>query len=59
MTNLDYLNLTEQELQKNVFENGRVDIISQVPSNNGTPLFLQDKNLVTQNTNYNNCRRSA
>ena len=56
MTNLDYLNLTEQELQKNVFENGRVDIISQVPSNNGTPLFLQDKNLVTQNTNYNNCR---
>ena len=56
MTNLDYLNLTDRELQKNVFGNGRVDIVSQPSSNNGTPLFLQDKNIVTQNTNYNNCR---
>ena len=45
MANLDYLNLTDQELQKNVFGNGRVDIVSQPPSNNGTPLFLQDKNM--------------
>lgn len=67
MTNLNDLdmykiqNLSNLDIQQKVNENGRIDLISKNTlnnienTNNGTALFLQDKNQVIQNTNYNNC----
>lgn len=54
-------NLSNLDIQQKVNENGRIDLISKNTlnnienTNNGTALFLQDKNQVIQNTNYNNC----
>ncbi|MBI96920.1 hypothetical protein CL656_07240 [bacterium] len=58
MINSDYniSNLTNNELEKKVNENGRIDLLSHNGLNNGTPLFLQDQNLINERTNYNNCR---
>tara|TARA_B100000963_G_C22638461_1_gene678986 strand:+ start:753 stop:1310 length:558 start_codon:yes stop_codon:yes gene_type:complete len=59
MSELKYeeiINLTEHSLSKKVNENGRIDLLSKNTLNNGTPLFLQDKNLIIDKTNYSNCR---
>ena len=54
--NYDLTNLTEKSLQEKVNENGRIDLMNVNGLNGGTPLFLQDKNIVVDKTNYSNCR---
>lgn len=54
--NYDLINLTEKSLQEKVNENGRIDLMNVNGLNGGTPLFLQDKNIVVDKTNYSNCR---
>ena len=58
MSNLKYntINLSDNSLTKKVNENGRIDLLNNNTLNNGTPLFLQDKNLIVDKTNYSNCR---
>ena len=58
MSNLSYdlINLTEKSLQEKINENGRIDLMNVNGLNGGTPLFLQDKNIVVDKTNYSNCR---
>lgn len=60
MSNLNYdlINLTEKSLQQRINENGRIDLMNVNGLNGGTPLFLQDKNIVVDKTNYSNCRQN-